>query len=57
MEYGLREKVGFVLLTGEIGAGKTKVLGVNRSTVSRNKAIDEISGPVALMVDKANHSA
>ena len=26
LEYGLREKVGFILLTGEIGAGKTTLL-------------------------------
>ena len=34
-----------------------KVLGVNRSTVSRNKAIYEKGGPLALMIDKTNRSA
>jgi hypothetical protein len=34
-----------------------KVLGVNRSTVSRNTAIYEKGGPAALMVDKGNRSA
>ena len=26
LEYGLSEKVGFILLTGEIGAGKTTLI-------------------------------
>lgn len=34
-----------------------KALGVNRSTVCRNKAIYEKGGPLALMTDKANRSA
>jgi hypothetical protein len=34
-----------------------KALGVNRSTVCRNKAIYEKGGPVALMIDKTNRSA
>lgn len=34
-----------------------KVLGVNRSTVCRNKVLYEKGGPVALMVDKTNRSA
>ena len=34
-----------------------KALGVNRSTVCRNKAIYEKGGPLALVTDKANRSA
>jgi hypothetical protein len=34
-----------------------KVLGVNRSTVCRNKQIYEKGGPVALMVDKTHRGA
>jgi hypothetical protein len=34
-----------------------KVLGVNRSTVCRNKGLYEKGGPMALLVDKANRSA
>jgi hypothetical protein len=34
-----------------------KALGVNRSTVCRNKAIYEKGGPVALVIDKTNRSA
>jgi hypothetical protein len=34
-----------------------KALGVNRSTVTRNKAIYEKSGPMGLMVEKTNRSA
>ncbi len=34
-----------------------KALGVNRSTVCRNKVLYEKGGPVALMVDKTNRSA
>jgi hypothetical protein len=34
-----------------------RALGVNRSTVCRNKAIYEKGGPMALMIDKTNRSA
>jgi hypothetical protein len=56
--YDLRLAQG-VLCSAQIvkPAQLAKVLGINRSTVSRNKAIYENGGPVALMVDKANRSA
>lgn len=39
LDYGIKEKIGFILLTGEIGAGKT--------TIIRN-LIQHLSGPVTL---------
>ena len=26
LDYGIKEKIGFILLTGEIGAGKTTII-------------------------------
>jgi hypothetical protein len=56
--YGIRLAQG-VLCSSNIvkPAQLAKALGMNRSTVSRNKAIYEKGGPVALMADKSKRSA
>ena len=41
LEYGLSEKVGFILLTGEIGAGKTTLI---RHMLNKNRISDGYCG-------------
>lgn len=42
LEYGLREKLGFVLLTGEVGTGKTTLLQSILSTIEDEMEVAEI---------------
>lgn len=56
--YGMRLAQGVLCSTHIVKPAQlAKALGVNRSTVCRNKAIYEKSGPAALMIDKTNRSA
>ena len=56
--YDLRLAQGVLCATHIVKPAQlAKALGVNRSTVCRNKAIYEKGGPLALVTDKANRSA
>jgi hypothetical protein len=56
--YGMRLAQGVLCSTHIVKPAQlAKALGVNRSTVCRNKTIYEKGGPVALMIDKTNRSA
>jgi len=56
--YDMRLAQGVLCSTNIVKPAQlAKALGVNRSTVCRNKAIYEKGGPMALMIDKTNRSA
>lgn len=56
--YGIRLAQGVLCSSDTVRPAQlAKALRVNRSTVTRNKAIYEKGGPLALVVDKANRSA
>jgi general secretion pathway protein A len=55
MEYGIKENTGFLLLTGDVGVGKTLMVNCLMKTISSNIVVAMIANPKMAPVDFFNY--